>query len=189
MSEYVIWKTERTDEMTTIQKTADLTNAARGAVARAIAELKPYVDQDLIAGAITKLQVLATAPPLEKADRLAAMSAEELTERLTMLRKAEAEAGPLSMRDRAGVQNAAADLETTYFAETNPRAAQAFVDRHEWQHRNDRPVAVKKASTAFQDAVAAARRDDPSLSEYQAAERVIRDNPDLARQVWGAQAG
>ena len=122
MSEYVIWKTERTDEMTTIQKTADLTNAARGAVARAIAELKPYVDQDLIAGAITKLQVLATAPPLEKADRLAAMSAEELTERLTMLRKAEAEAGPLSMRDRAGVQNAAADLETTYFAETNPRA-------------------------------------------------------------------
>jgi hypothetical protein len=97
-----------------------------------------------------------------------------------MLRKAEADAGPLSAEERASVQKVAGELETVYFAETDPRAAQAFVDRHEWEHRNDPQVSVYKRDDDSSAAALATelRKSDSSLSHYDA---ILRAHQELAQ--------
>jgi hypothetical protein len=154
----------------------DLSAEAVMALKHAILSLRPYEAQDArIAGMISKLDALATAPRDQVSKHEGALAA-ELEEIL------KAEAAPLGTRERHELNKRSAPAYREYLRQVSPGTVAAL------ERRAADPVAVAKregqdAYAQLRDAARELQRRDASLTESAALEQAINQNPDLARSA------
>jgi hypothetical protein len=143
-------------EMTSIEKTSNVSEAGRGAIHRAIQVLAPYKDEELVGGLVSKMTEIASAEPLSKSE--------------TQLREILKASAGLELADRVQVGKATRESQLAYLRSQSPAGAAA------WERGDTVPDARGDSGAVFANAEQV-RKASPDLSDYKAVERAMRNDP------------